>query len=287
MSAFSFTVEIAGITIRIDSPRNMEIPPELRPFLTDRSDAQEVYEMELIHEPMVFHRPPVYTATGLAVYPYEDGSYRELRHLQAADGCTAVCCLRHSGHHSLYIPAKDWERYERNCTLSVLLAPEALFLRHSAFLLHSSVVHYQGQGILFFGASGAGKSTQAALWEQYRGAEILNGDRCVIRKLGDEFCGSGSPYCGSSGIYRRESVPISALILPVHGADNRIELMTPEAALHRIYRECLVNLWDTEFMNKLFDLLQALVLRVPVFTLHGRPDAQATEITRQAIFGGD
>lgn len=287
MSAFSFTVEIAGITIRIESPRRMDIPPELRPFLIEGSEAHEVYEIELIHESMVFDRPPVYTATGLGVYPYEDATYRELRHLQASDGCTAVCCLRQSGHHSLYIPAKDWERYERNCTLSLLLAPEALFLRHNAFLLHSSVVRYQGQGILFFGASGTGKSTQAALWEQYQGAEILNGDRCVIRKLEDEFYGSGSPYCGSSGIYRRESVPISALILPVHGAENRIELMTPEAALHRIYRECLVNLWNTEFMNKLFDLLQALVLRVPVYMLHGRPDAQATEIARRVIFGGD
>ena len=59
MSAFSFTVEIAGIRIRIDSPRRMDIPPELRPFLVEPSEAHEVYEIELIREPLTFDRPPV------------------------------------------------------------------------------------------------------------------------------------------------------------------------------------------------------------------------------------
>lgn len=286
MSSFSFTVEIAGIPIAFEAPRPMAIPLELQPFLTDCASAQEVYEIRLLHEPMVFHSAPVYKATGLAVYACGGTSYREFLHLRARDGSTALCCLGSSGRHTLYIPEADWARYERNCSLSALLAPEALFLRHDGFLLHSSVIRAKGRGILFSGPSGVGKSTQAELWQLHQGAEILNGDRCVIRKLGDRFYGYGSPYCGSSGIYRREQVPICAIVLPLHAPENRLERLKPDAALRRLYRECLVNLWDPAFMSKLLDLLQELVLRVPVYALSCRPDARATELLEQEVFGG-
>jgi hypothetical protein len=286
MSNFSFTVEIAGIAIRFEAPRTMEIPPELRPFLTEKTQVQEVYQIEFIHSPICFSTPPSYTSNGLEIHSCDGATYRGFLHLKAADGCVPQCCLRSNGHHTLYIPAIDWGRYERNCTLSVLLGPEALFLRHNGFILHSSVVRYEGQALLFCGASGAGKSTQAQLWEKYRQGEILNGDRCVIMKRGDRFYGCGSPYCGSSGIYRKEDAPIRAIILPVKAAENRVERMKPEEALRKLYRETLVNLWDVNFVNQLLDLLQELVLRVPVYSLYCRPDEQATELTLQAVFGG-
>ncbi len=286
MSIFSFSVEIAGIAIRFDAPRIMEIPPELKPFLTDKTQVQEVYQIELIHSPIRFCESPSYTSTGLVVHSCDGATYREFPPLKAADGCVPLCCLRSNGHHSLYIPAIDWGRYERNCTLSVLLGPEALFLRHNGFILHSSVVRYEGQTLLFCGASGAGKSTQAQLWEKYRQGEILNGDRCIVIKRGDRFYGCGSPYCGSSGIYRKEDAPIRAIILPVKSTENRMERMKPKEALRKLYRETLVNLWDENFMNQLLDLLQELVLRVPVYSLYCLPDEEATEVTMGAIFGG-
>jgi hypothetical protein len=167
-----------------------------------------------------------------------------------------------------------------------MLGPETLFLRHKGFILHSSVVRYEGQAILFSGASGVGKSTQGQLWEKYRQAEVLNGDRCVIVKRADRFYGCGSPYCGSSGIYRKAEAPIRAIVLPVKAGENRIEPLAPEKALRMLYRETLVNLWDVDFVNQVLDLLQELVLRVPVYTLYCRPDEQATEVTAQAVFGG-
>lgn len=287
MENHSFTVEIAGISIRFDAPRPMEVPPELRPFLTDQTLAQEVYRIEFIRTPLPFPTPPSYTSGGLEVHVCDGATYRGFLYLKTDDGCVPQCCLRSSGAHTLYLPESDWERYQRNCTLSVLLGPETLLLRHNGFILHSSVVAYHGHALLFCGASGAGKSTQAQLWETYRQAQILNGDRCVIMKRSDRFYGCGSPYCGSSGIYRKEEAPIRAIILPVKATENRMERMTPKEALRRLYRETLVNLWDVDFMNRLLDLMQELVLSVPVYTLYCRPDAQATEVTLEAMLIGD
>ena len=55
-------------------------------------------------------------------------------------------------------------------------------------------------GILFSGPSGIGKSTQAALWQRYAGAEIVNGDRALVRP--DTGTVSGVFYAGTSGISR-------------------------------------------------------------------------------------
>ena len=41
---------------------------------------------------------------------------------------------------------------------------------------------YKGKAIAFSGPSGVGKSTQAEIWKQCFQADILNGDRALLRK---------------------------------------------------------------------------------------------------------
>lgn len=284
MSGFSFKVTIAGIPICFSSPQQMEIPLELRPFLTPDASAQETYEIVLIHQPLQFQHEPVFCSDRLAVYSDEDTVTRVFLPLKAPDGCIPVCRQRKNGQNTLYLPASDWRRYERKCTLSLLLGPESLFLRHDALLLHSSVVQYCGQALLFSGPSGVGKTTQAELWEKYRQAEIINGDRCVIAKRGEQFWGCGSPYSGSSGIYRRKEAPIRAIILPEKAAENRIERISAQKAFRCLYRELLGNLWDRKYTEKLLNLLQALVLQIPVYRLYCRPEEAAIELTECRIF---
>ena len=61
------------------------------------------------------------------------------------------------------------------------LALEKVLIAHESIILHASYVNYNGKAILFTAPSGTGKSTQAALWEEYKGAEIVNGDRVIIQ----------------------------------------------------------------------------------------------------------
>lgn len=89
-----------------------------------------------------------------------------------------------------------------------LLADFGMLILHSAY-----VVTPQGQGLLFSGPSGAGKSTQAELWRQYAGAQVINGDRSLVRP-GDGTV-HGILYSGTSGICRNVSAPLRAIVLPV------------------------------------------------------------------------
>ena len=87
-----------------------------------------------------------------------------------------------------------------------ILADAGMLVLHSAY-----IVTRQGQGILFSGPSGIGKSTQAALWQRYAGAEIINGDRALVRP--DTGTVSGVFYAGTSGISRNVTAPLQAVIL--------------------------------------------------------------------------
>ena len=58
-------------------------------------------------------------------------------------------------------------------------------------ILHSSFIEVGGKAVLFTAPSGTGKSTQAGLWRENRGAVVINGDRSVLRIIDSVPCASG------------------------------------------------------------------------------------------------
>ena len=156
-----------------------------------------------------------------------------------------------------------------------LLGLESLMLRHHALLLHAAFIRSNGRGILFTAPSGTGKSTQASLWEKYMGAEILNGDRAGIRKIGDTWHAFGLPYAGSSNIYRNESAPLKALVLLRQAKDNRISRISSAEAMRSIYPEITIHRWEPGFVNQAVDLFLELCTDVPFYLLECLPDEDA------------
>ena len=49
--------------------------------------------------------------------------------------------------------------------------------------IHSSLIRSHGEGLMFIGPSGIGKTTQAELWHAYRNADIINGDMVLSSRL--------------------------------------------------------------------------------------------------------
>src|SRR3954464_14964565 len=74
--------------------------------------------------------------------------------------------------------------------------------------LHSCGVSVAGQGYLFAGHSGAGKSTTAKLWVENRRGTILSDDRIIIRRVGSSFEMHGTPWHGEAGLAQKSSVPL-------------------------------------------------------------------------------
>lgn len=164
------------------------------------------------------------------------------------------------------------------------MAIERVMLFNNIFQLHASIVQKNGKGILFTAPSGTGKSTQAELWEKYENAMIINGDKAMIRKTDETFLACGSPYAGTSKIYKDISVPICSIIVLSQAAENKLERLPKAEAFRKIYKEAAVNAWNAEFLTRLTDLIHELISVVPVYHLACRPDIGAVEILKNELF---
>ena len=102
-------------------------------------------------------------------------------------------------------------------------------------ILHASFVSTRYGGLLFSGVSGIGKSTQADLWQRYEGAELLNGDRTVLRRMDGVWTAFGSPYAGSSNCFVNESRPVRAIVLLSQGSACSLRRLSPAAAFRGLY----------------------------------------------------
>lgn len=175
--------------------------------------------------------------------------------------------------HEIFVRTNIWN----------YLAFEDVLINHQGFILHSSFISWQNNGILFTAPSGTGKSTQADLWKKYEDADIYNGDRTIIRKIDGKYYGFGSPYAGSSGIYRNESAPIKAIIVIEQGPDNVIRRLRGREAFLPLFRETLMNTWNKEYMEKMTDLLMDAACQIPVYHLSCRPDQDAVNTVKNEI----
>ena len=161
-----------------------------------------------------------------------------------------------------------------------LVSMESLFLDHKRFLLHSSLVDFEGKGILFSAPSGSGKSTQADLWGKYENAEILNGDVSGICKKADGYYAYGLPWAGSSGIYRNESVKIRMIIMLSKGSENILKPMTAPFSVMNLYSQVFMHRFDPAFVDISMGMIEEMVDKVPVYSFCCRPDADAVEVLK-------
>ena len=160
-----------------------------------------------------------------------------------------------------------------------------LLLPQNAFFMHSSFISVNGKGILFSADRGTGKSTQAALWEKYRGAEVINGDKAgVLVENGVYAC--GVPFCGTSGICKNKTFPLGAIILLGQAPENKIRQLSGIEALQRILQNVYLDLLAPNEQAKIFDLLIELLGSVPVYSFECTPDEKAVEVLENALQNG-
>lgn len=152
-----------------------------------------------------------------------------------------------------------------------LLADFGMLILHSAY-----IVTPEGEGILFSGPSGAGKSTQAELWRQYAGAQVINGDRSLIRPADGTV--HGILYSGTSGICRNVSAPLRAIVLPVQGTENRVYPLRPQETFARLLNQCAYYPWAADSASRMTELVAQLMNTVPVYGMECRKEESAVRV---------
>ena len=191
-----------------------------------------------------------------------------------------------------------WSRREKK--ISVLWKPEIekqlsvwkilddielfhLLLTEGALVLHGSYIIYNGRGIVFSAPSGTGKSTQAALWEQFRSAEVINGDRCLLRPTPSGVFVHGICYSGTSGICKNVSAPLQTLVLLEQAPENRIRPVKGLEAFHFLMPQCAYRTWDRWDVTDTTEILTRILSAVPVFRLGCQPNEGAVKTLEKVL----
>lgn len=155
-------------------------------------------------------------------------SVGEYRYAPCADGVLIrergdILVWIHDRFRRMDVVLKEPMQYSQSLHALMMRAYQYTALSGGGLLMHAAAIACQGQGVLFCGVPGAGKSTQARLWEQVYGAEAINNDQpCIVYEDGKAFV-SGTPWSGKEPCYKNLCVPVRAIVLVEKSDADRIE----------------------------------------------------------------
>lgn len=150
-------------------------------------------------------------------------------------------------------------------------------------VFHSSGLDDNGQGIVFIGHSGAGKSTQLGLWGQEPGVIAMNDDRVAVRVEAVGARCYGTPWGGTADIARNHAAPLAALIVLEQAPENSIQALTPAAAASLLAARAFLPYWDQALMVRAMANLNIILAHVPVYRLRCRPERAVIPLVRSVL----
>lgn len=132
---------------------------------------------------------------------------------------------------------------------------------------HAAAVTRDGEGVLFAGPSGAGKTTLATRWTW----DSVLGDDCVLIERGRAgYRIYSTPWQGREKTpYSDGEAPLSAVCVLAHtSAAPRVESIGPGEAIRALVPQVVHPGHDASEAGRILDWLVELVERVPVCRLH-------------------
>lgn len=192
------------------------------------------------------------------------------KEVYAVSNCNDLC---RTEIHYLETAVQNVKRLRQSFRMSCW---EGAMIRNNRLLLHASLIDSAYGGLLFAGPSGMGKSTQAELWERFRSARLVNGDRPILYKS-ENWLACGSPLAGSSHCCLNEEIQIRAITVLEQAPVCRVTRLSGAEAFRVLYSLTTVYYWSKEYVDRVITMLQELISDIPVYRLACTPDEAAVE----------
>lgn len=272
-----------ALTVQMPEAKMYVHAADLAPFAAEPAADGHQFIFELVDA----LQPPAgilhASLANLRVYFHEDTQIRY--HGAVKDTWEkAYARAEHRGHiHRIQLKSSRFPGRVQARTVLNCMAVEKLLAEAGGAILHSSYIAWQNRAILFTAPSGTGKSTQAALWEQFRGAEVINGDRAVIRFEDDRPLAGGLPFAGSSEICLNRELPLGAVVFLTQAEKTAIRRLDGFEAFHALWKGCSVNTWDRDHVDRISETVERICSAVPVFHLACTPDLSAVIALEKAL----
>ena len=274
---------IADINIKIESDIFWDVSDKYKIFEITQTNPDVIFKIDSEHQIEFSHFNSVFKDDLLEIFQYDEEIVKVMYDDLESKEIDWCMHLSKDNKYTLYLYKKEIHNLK---AFSILYFLElSLFLiKNNSMMLHASVVDYKGKGILFTAPSGTGKSTQAFLWEKELEAEIINGDRAIIRKL-DNYEVYGSPLAGSSNIYKNKKVPLRTIVVLRQAKYNKIKKISLREAYIYLMSEFSVSPWNKAVVDEQSKWVLQLIKEVPVYMLECLPNEEAVKILKNEIEG--
>ena len=271
------------ITVRIPEPWMFSEERELAAFRVDAVKEPHVFSFQPVGK---LSPPPedfVLLLPGMRVYREKDCQVRYIGTVQDGWESAYIRAEFRDRHHTVQVKISESVTGIGVKTVLNSLGAEHLVAENGGFVFHCSYIEWEGKAILFTAPSGTGKSTQADLWHTCRGAQIINGDRAVVRVVDGVPVAEGIPYAGSSVYCKNNSLPIRAIVYLAQAKETAVRRIRGYEAFSRIWEGVSVNTWDARDMERVSAAVQETAGRTPVFYMPCTPDETAVKALEDAL----
>lgn len=164
-----------------------------------------------------------------------------------------------------------------------LVEMERLFHERQQALLHASWVMREGKALLFSGACGVGKTTQAELWQKYRGARIVNGDKTGLSFRDGGLTAFGTPFTGSSRYCGDETAQVAAIVMLEQAPTDTIRRLPLKDAVRALAAQMPCQKWHAGDVAAVLEFAELAAKRVPIYLLSCTKEESAVELLDRTL----
>ena len=151
-----------------------------------------------------------------------------------------------------------------------------LAVEHNGLLLHSAGVIRNGNGYIFPGISGTGKSTIASLATERE--VVLSDEMVVVRKAGEGHLVYSTPFYGTNeSAGQNSNAPLKAAFLPVKDDKVYVKGTKPSQALSKLLSSVLFFGQEPSFNQRLMDISADIITEIPFYEMHFQRDTSFWE----------
>jgi len=218
------------------------------------------------------------------------GIYREKRSVTNRETIMTVPALKKGRHARVFAEFDDNFRngtvYTRKSEEHYFFYPflEVLTIHLLAegkgVLLHACCIDDNGEGYLFLGQSGAGKSTMANLWNEESGITVPSDDRVLVSMTEQGLTAYGTPWHGTEKYAINARVPVTKIFFISHAEKNSVFQLSGITAVSELVRNAFLPFWDRDRMEYSTEFLIQASQNARLFSLGVYPDRRIIDLIR-------
>lgn len=269
-----YNLSIGGIGFHIDSDFPIRVGESFVPFSNPELTK---FDIRIFFTEDFSQAPPVsgpQLGDDLLLRYYADGSCILTEAKGGPNGPMAITTMDEKCSDLVcYVNAAIYGRQDALFDLLRMVPLRRILQRYDVSFFHAAQIAVNRTGILFSAPSGTGKTTQAKLWRQHRGASIICNDRTLVRH-GRTY---GYPVDGSEPVRSGSVHDLGAVVLLKQNLENSVRRLRPGAALTRLMPQLVIDTWDPAARTLAIEQLMELLIRYPVYLLECTPDIRAVE----------